>query len=234
MKEGGPATTTPRPLHPSRLLALVFDVDGTLVDSNDAHAWSWIDALREAGIAADFAAVRRLIGMGGDKLLPRVSGLSADSDAGKQILARRSEIFRDQYLRDVRPFPRSRELFQALAADGVGLAIASSAREDELALLLEIAEVGDLIAHRTSSSDVEASKPDPDVLHAALGRLGVAPASAALVGDTPYDRDAAHRGGSGFIGVRCGGWGDDDLAGARAIFDDPAEMMAARAWRAWR
>jgi HAD superfamily hydrolase (TIGR01509 family) len=215
----------------SRLLALVFDVDGTLVDSNDAHAWSWIDALREAGIAAEFATVRRLIGMGGDKLLPRVSGLSADSDAGKRIVAKRSEIFRADYLRAIRPFPGSRELFQALAADGVGVAIASSARQDELAPLLEIAGVDDLVAHTTSSSDVEASKPDPDVLHAALGRLGVAPVSAALVGDTPYDRDAAHRGGAGFIGFRCGGWGDEDLAGAHAIFDDPAAMLAARPWR---
>jgi len=218
----------------STLLALIFDVDGTLVDSNDAHAWAWIDALREAGIAAEFAPVRRLIGMGGDKLLPRVSGLSAESDEGKRIVERRSEIFRAKYLRAVRSFPGSRELFQAAAADGLSLAIASSAREDELAPLLEIAEVADLVAHKTSSSDVDASKPDPDVVHAALGRLGIAPAAAALVGDTPYDREAAGRGGTGFIGLRCGGWRDDDLAGALAIFDDPAEMLAARPWRALR
>jgi phosphoglycolate phosphatase-like HAD superfamily hydrolase len=214
------------------LKALIFDVDGTLVDSNDAHAWSWIDALHEAGIAGEFAAVRRLIGMGGDKLLPRVSGLSAESAEGKRIVERRSRIFRANYLRSVRPFPGSRELFQAVTADGIAVAIASSAREDELAPLLEIADVADLVAHKTSSSDVEASKPDPDVVHAALGRLRLEPAAAALVGDTPYDREAARHGGTGFIGFRCGGWGDDDLAGGLAIFDGPAAMLAARPWRA--
>ena len=216
---------------PSTLQALIFDVDGTLVDSNDAHAWSWIDALREVGIAAEFAPVRRLIGMGGDKLLPRVSGLSAESDDGKRIVERRSEIFGGKYLRAVRSFPGSRELLEAAAADGLSLGIASSARDDELAPLLEIAAVTDLVAHKTSSSDVDASKPDPDVVHAALGGLGVAPASAALVGDTPYDREAARRGGTGFFGLRCGGWNSDDLGGALAIFDDPAAMLAARPWR---
>src|SRR3954462_5112363 len=94
--------------------ALIFDVDGTLVDSNDAHARAWVDALREAGIAAEPAAVRRLIGMGGDKLLPRVSGLSTQSDPGKKIAKRRAEIFRTTYLETVRAFPGSRELFRAL------------------------------------------------------------------------------------------------------------------------
>ena len=215
------------------MLALLFDVDGTLVDSNDAHASSWIDALREAGIPVDFATVRRLIGMGGDKLLPRVSGLSAESEAGKRIVKRRSEIFRAAYLGRVRAFQGARELFRALADDGVQRAVASSAREDELEPLLAIAGVDDLVEHKTSSSDVESSKPDPDVVHATLDRLGVPPASARLVGDTPYDLEAARHAGVGFVGFRCGGWSDADLAGALALFDDPAAMLAARPWRAW-
>src|SRR6188474_709477 len=114
------------------VLALIFDVDGTLVDSNDAHARSWVDALREAGIAAELATVRRLIGMGGDKLLPMISGLSAESDHGKKIGGRRSEMFRTIYQKTVRAFSGWRELFLALAGDGVRLAVASSAREDDL------------------------------------------------------------------------------------------------------
>ena len=216
------------------LLALIFDVDGTLVDSNDAHARSWVDALREAGIAAEFATVRRLIGMGGDKLLPRISGLSAESDQGKKVVERRSEIFRTIYQKTVRAFPGSRELFLALADDGVRLAVASSAREDELEPLLDIAGVKELVEHQTSSSDVGSSKPDPDVVQAAIDRLRVAPATTRLVGDTPYDLEAARRAGVGFIGFRSGGWTDTDLEGALAIFDGPAAMLAARPWRARR
>ena len=215
------------------MLALLFDVDGTLVDSNDAHASSWIDALREAGLDADFAAVRRLIGMGGDKLLPRVSGLSAESEPGKRIVKRRSEIFRAAYLARIRAFPGARDLFRALADDGVPRAVASSAQQDELEPLLAIAGVDDFLEHKTSSSDVESSKPDPDVVHAALDRLKVPPASARLVGDTPYDLEAARQADVGFVGFRCGGWTDADLAGALAIFDNPAAMLATRAWRTW-
>ena len=215
------------------MLALIFDVDGTLVDSNDAHAHAWIDAFREGGIAAEFATVRRLIGMGGDKLLPRISGLSAESDQGKKIVGRRSEIFRAIYQQTVRAFPGSRELFLALARDGVRLAAASSAQEDELEPLLDIAGVKELVEQKTSSTDVESSKPDPDVVHAAIDRLRVIPAAARLVGDTPYDLEAARRAGVGFIGFRSGGWTDRDLDGALAIFDGPAAMLAARAWRAW-
>ncbi len=215
-------------------LALIFDVDGTLVDSNDAHARAWVDALREAGIAAELAAIRRLIGMGGDKLLPQISGLSAESDQGKKIVSRRSEIFRAIYQKTVRAFAGSRELFVALTEDGVRLGVASSAREDELEPLLDIAGVTDLVEQKTSSSDVESSKPDPDVVNAAIDRLGATPAMARLVGDTPYDLEAARRAGVGFIGFRSGGWTDTDLDGALAIFDGTAAMLAARAWRAWR
>lgn len=215
-------------------LALIFDVDGTLVDSNDAHARAWVDALRDAGIVVELATVRRLIGMGGDKLLPEISGLSTESDQGKKIVRSRSEIFRASYQKTIRAFPGARELFLALAGDGVRLAVASSAREDELEPLLDIAGVNDLVEQKISSSDVESSKPDPDVVHAAIDRLGAAPATARLVGDTPYDLEAARRAGVGFIGFRSGGWADIDLDGALAIFDGPAAMLAARAWRAWR
>lgn len=217
--------TSPHPGH-----ALIFDVDGTLVDSNDAHAAAWSDALREADVVRDAKTIRPFIGKGADKLLPEVAGLPADGERGRHVAERRSAIFRDVYLPRVRPFPGVRALFERLDRDGVRRAIASSAADEELDLLLKIAEVADLVPHRTSADDVEASKPDPDVVEAALACLDrEAPLdrrAALFVGDTPYDVEAARRAGLGVIAVRCGGWTDADLRGARAIFEGPAALLA--------
>jgi HAD superfamily hydrolase (TIGR01509 family) len=206
--------------------AVIFDVDGTLVDSNDAHAAAWQQTLKEFGIERDLADVRRLIGMGGDKLLPALTGISADSELGQKINGRRARRFHDDYLPTIRPFPRVRALLERIAADGFRLGIASSAKEDELAELLNVAGVADLIFRKTSSDDVESSKPDPDAVHAALAKLQVAPTAAVMIGDTPYDIEAAKRAGVPAIAVRCGGWRDEDLAGARAIYDDPADLLS--------
>lgn len=211
--------------------ALLFDVDGTLVDSNDAHASAWSDALRDFDILRDAATVRPFIGKGGDKLLPEVAGLSADSERGRRISDRRSEIFRGVYLPRIKPFPEVRALFERLNRDGVRLAIASSAAADELEMLLGLAEIGDLVPKRTSADHVESSKPDPDVVEAALARLGedgpVDRRAVLFVGDTPYDVQAAGAAHVGAIAVRCGGWWSDaDLSGARAIVDDPAALLA--------
>jgi len=206
--------------------AVIFDVDGTLVDSNDAHAAAWQDVLKEFGIDRDFPAIRRLIGMGGDKLLSALTGISVDSDPGKRIVARRAEHFRERYLPTLRPFPGARPLLARIAGDGFRLGIASSAKQDELDRLLEIAGVADLIQKQTSSDDVESSKPDPDALHAALAKLRLPPSAAVMVGDTPYDVEAAARAGLPAIAVRCGGWGDSDLAGAREIYDGPSDLLA--------
>lgn len=205
--------------------AAIFDVDGTLVDSNDAHAAAWADVLNEFGMPRDPAEIRRLIGMGGDKLLPAVAGLSAESERGQEIVARRSRHFHERYLPKLRAFPGARALVERMVEDGVRLAIASSAREDELAALLDVAGVADLIRRRTSSDDVDASKPDPDAVKAALERLGVPPAAAIMIGDTPYDVAAAAGARVASVAVRCGGWNDRDLAGARAIFDGPADLL---------
>lgn len=215
---------------PARDRALIFDVDGTLVDSNDAHAAAWADALRESDVLRDARTIRPFIGKGSDKLLPEVAGLSADGERGRHVTERRGAIFRDVYLPRLRPFPGVRALFERLERDGVRRAIASSAAADELDLLLNVAEIADLVPHRTSADEVDASKPDPDVVEAALARLDrEAPLdrrAALFVGDTPYDVEAAHRAALGVIAVRCGGWGDADLTGARAIFEDPAALLA--------
>jgi len=203
--------------------AAIFDVDGTLVDSNDAHAAAWEDVLKEFGMPRERAAIRRLIGMGGDKLLPTLTGVASDSDLGRRITERRTRRFQEGYLRQLRPFPGTRTLMEKLAGDGVRLAVASSARDDELSTLLDIAGVGDLIPHRTSSDDVDSSKPDPDAVKAALDRVRLPPSAAIMIGDTPYDVEAANRAGVAAVAFRCGGWGDGDLKGARAIFDGPAD-----------
>lgn len=206
---------------------LIFDVDGTLVDSNDAHARAWIETLRTFGIERDVAAARRLVGMGGDKLLPTLAGISADSDLGRAIAKQRGEHFTRTYRDGLRPFRDTRALFLALQERGVRLAIASSSGEDDLQRLLEIAEVADLVERRASADDAARTKPDPDIVHAALARLGNPKhARVSMVGDTPYDIDAAHRAGIAAIAVRCGGWSDAELAGAAVIFDSPADMLA--------
>src|SRR4051794_23278958 len=119
--------------------AVILDIDGTLVHSNDAHARAWVDALAEHNLHVPFEAVRPLIGMGGDKLLPRVSGLEADSPRGERIAARRSEIFRARYLPGLRAFQGTHDLLERLRADGYLLAVASSAKREELDPLLALA-----------------------------------------------------------------------------------------------
>jgi len=206
---------------------IIFDVDGTLVDSNDAHARAWVETLSTFGVQRDIAAARRLIGMGGDKLLPTLTGIAADSDLGKQITEQRSAHFRRTYRDGLRPFRDTRALFADLIARGVRLAIASSSNAEDLQRLLEIAEVADLIERRASADDAARTKPDPDIIHAALERLGSPKrAHVSMVGDTPYDVEAAHKAGITAIGFRCGGWSDAELAGAAAIFDNPADMRA--------
>ncbi|RYZ02354.1 MAG: HAD family hydrolase [Myxococcales bacterium] len=208
-----------------RLRGVIWDIDGTLINSNDAHARSWVDALSEAGVDVSFAQVRPLIGMGGDKLLPRLAGVEDDSPLGQRVSQRRAQIFKEQYLPSIRPFPKTRELLLRLKEWGLALAVASSAKGEELAGFLDIAHVRDLIEQSTSSSDAERSKPDPDIVQVALQKLGYQPRDVIMVGDTPYDVEAASQLGVGAIALRSGGRSDADLAGALAIYDHTADLL---------
>jgi HAD superfamily hydrolase (TIGR01509 family) len=206
---------------------VLFDVDGTLVDSNLAHAQAWHDAFVEAGLdGVDVERLLRLIGMGADKLLPTALGIEADSAMGKRLAKRRGEIFREQHLPRIRPQPGAGELIRTLADRGLTLAVASSAEPDELRQLLRIVGAEWLADRAATSKDVKSSKPDPDVVHAALGEIGLSPKEVVLIGDTPYDVEASRRAGIGAIALRCGGWGDADLEGAAAVYDDPADLLA--------
>ena len=206
--------------------AVLLDVDGTLVDSNDAHARAWVEAFAEHGITVAFDHVRRSIGMGGDKLMPEVAGIEESSDLGEKIGARRGEIFATRYLPHLQPFPQVRELLERLTADGFVLVVASSAKEDELDPLLERAGVADLITRTTSSDDAENSKPDPDIVVAAVKKAGCPKDRTIMIGDTPYDVAAARRAGIDIVGLECGGWTGASLAGALAVYRDAAELLA--------
>lgn len=205
---------------------VILDVDGTLVDSNDAHAHAWVEALAEHGIDVPFGKVRKLIGMGSDKLLPQVYPIKPDSREAHQLSERRSAVFQERYLPKLRPTPGAQELLVRMREKGLKLVVASSAKKEELGKLLAICGGQDLIDAKTSSDDADRSKPDPDVVQVALDSLGMRADEVVMLGDTPYDVEAAGRAGVGMIAVRCGGWGDKDLAGAVAIYEDPADLLA--------
>lgn len=209
-----------------KIRGVILDIDGTLVDSNDAHARAWVEALAEENIEVPFEQVRPLIGMGGDKLLPRVSGLKEDSPRGKRIGERRGEIFKARYLPELKAFPKTRDLLLKMHERGLKLVIATSAKEDELKPLLKIASATDLIEEKTSSDDAENSKPDPDIVKAALDESGLSANEALMIGDTPYDIEAASRAGLKTIAFRSGGRTDAELARAIAIYDGPADLLA--------
>lgn len=210
----------------TRTRVALLDVDGTLIDSNDAHAEAWVATFAEFGHDVPFARVRDLIGKGGDKLLPEAIGLEKDSPDGKKISARRSLLFKTRYLPKLAAFPQAKKLLEALRARGLSLVVATSAQEDELAALLAVGELYDLVEHAATSDDASESKPEPDIVVAALRKASCRPSEAVMLGDTPYDVEAATRAGVAIVALRCGGWDDRDLAGAAAIYDDARDLLA--------
>ena len=207
------------------LKGVIFDVDGTLVDSNDAHAQSWVETFAEAGYDVPFHVVRPLIGMGGDKLLPRTIGVSNDSEEGKKLTKRRSEIFCEKYLPRLQPLKGSRDLVKRVRSDGLKAIVATSAKDEELRGLLKAAQVEDLMQEKATASDAKKSKPDPDIIQAAIEESGVSPSELVMIGDTPYDIEAAIRAHVAPIGFRSGGWTDQELEGAVEIYDGPADLL---------
>jgi HAD superfamily hydrolase (TIGR01509 family) len=207
------------------LRGVIFDIDGTLVDSNDAHARSWVDTLREAGYDVPFDVIRPMIGMGGDKLLPSATGIESDSELGQRLSKRRWELFQRDYLPALEPTPGARELVQRMKGDGLELIVATSATGNEVGALLEAADVADLMQEKTSSSDAAESKPDPDIVQAAIRKSGIDPDDLIMVGDTPYDVQAAIGAHVKLVGLLCGGWTMEELSGAVAIYDDPKDLL---------
>jgi HAD superfamily hydrolase (TIGR01509 family) len=212
----------------SMIKAVIFDIDGTLIDSVDLHAAAWQEALRHFSHDVPFDKVRAQIGKGGDLLMAALLPEEEVRRRGEEIEEYRLGLFKREYLARVRPFPSVRELFERIAADGKRIALASSAKREELERYKQIAGIGDLLEAETSSDDAERSKPHPDIFEAALARLeGVAADDAIAVGDTPYDAQAAGKIGLRTIGLLCGGWPERELreAGCIAIYRDPADLL---------
>lgn len=207
------------------LKAILLDLDGTLIDSNDAHAAAWVEALREFGIAVAFQQARELIGMGSDHLLPELTGLSADSPRGKNIADRRGEIFRNKFLKNLKPFPKAKEFVQKLLEAEYKVVVATSASEKDLRGLLKQIGIEKLIDYKTTSDDAENSKPSPDIILEALKKAKAKPEEAIMIGDTPYDIKAASKAGVRTIAFTSGGWSTDKLRDAAEIYNDPQDLL---------
>lgn len=211
------------------LKAVIFDVDGTLVDSVAIHASAWQEAFAAFGHDIALDDLRGQIGKGGDQLLPVYLSDEQLETQSERIGGRRAQIIKERYLSKIEAFPDVQRLFERLRSDGIKIVLASSAKGSELTAYKEKAGISGLVEEETSSDDAERSKPHGDIFQAALDRLAeIATDEAIVVGDTPYDAEAAHRVGLRTIGVRSGGFSDADLkkSGCIAIYDDPADLLA--------
>ncbi len=211
------------------LKAVIFDIDGTLVDSVDLHARAWQEAFAHFGKQVEYERVRYQIGKGGDQLMPVFLTEEELGRFGEELEKYRGELFKREYLPRVKGFPAVRELFERVGREGLRIALASSAKGDELKAYKKIARIADLVEEETSSDDADKSKPHPDIFEAALGRLDdVGPSEAIVVGDTPYDAEAAGKAGLKTVGLLCGGFPEDDLraAGCVRVYRDAADLLA--------
>jgi haloacid dehalogenase superfamily, subfamily IA, variant 3 with third motif having DD or ED/haloacid dehalogenase superfamily, subfamily IA, variant 1 with third motif having Dx(3-4)D or Dx(3-4)E len=209
--------------------AFIFDVDGTLVDSVAIHAKTWQEAFREFGHEIAFDELRGQIGKGGDELMPVFLSKDEFEEKGDAISGCRADILKNKYLSKIEPFPMVRELFRRLRDDGFKIVLASSATGEQLKTYKRKAKIEDLSETETSADDVERAKPHGDIFQTALDQLdGVAPAEAIVVGDTPYDAEAASKVGLRTIGLLCGGFPEADLrkAGCVAVYKVPADLLA--------
>jgi HAD superfamily hydrolase (TIGR01509 family) len=207
---------------------VLFDVDGTLVDTTYLHTVAWWEALRQYGADIPMAKIHRAIGMGSDKLLDHLLGSARDRDQDQEISTAHDVLYGAWWER-LRPLPAAAELLRAVAERGLAVVLASSAKEPELKQLRRVVGVDDVIAAATSSSDAEQSKPAPDILQAALEQSDVDPRAAVFVGDSVWDVRAAAGLDIPCIGLACGGTSAGELseAGAVAVYDDPAALLAA-------
>jgi HAD superfamily hydrolase (TIGR01509 family) len=205
---------------------VLLDIDGTLVDSNDAHARAWVDAFAKHGYHVSFDKVRFYVGMGGDNLIKAVIGLGKDDPQTKKLSEHYGEIFRANYRLHLRAFPGAKALVEHMHQQGLRLIAASSSHKTDVRALLDIVGITKTIDGFTSADDVDNSKPDPDILQVALDKGKLSAHEVVVVGDTPYDIEAAERTGIGCIAFRSGGWKERDLKGALEIYDGPADMLA--------
>jgi HAD superfamily hydrolase (TIGR01509 family) len=209
--------------------AILFDVDGTLIDSNELHSSAWQQALRHFGFEIAIGAIREQIGKGGDNLIPALLSEEQVEKHGDAIEDFRSDLFARDYLPRAQPFPGVRALFEKLYGAGIKIVLATSASQEELNFHRSLIGGDDLIHAATSKDDVEHSKPCPDIFQAALAKVSpLGPGEVLVVGDTPWDMKAAAKAGIPAIAVQCGGFPDDSLkaAGALGLYEGPAQLAA--------
>jgi HAD superfamily hydrolase (TIGR01549 family) len=211
--------------HLVKLKAIIFDIDGTLVDSNDAHVHCWIEAFAHFGKQLAWDVVRHQIGKGGDLLVPDLLNAREMRRFGEKLKKFRTDLYKRNYMQDVKPFPRVREHFETLRGRGIKLALGSSSNQDEVQYYTELLGVGDLVEGSTSKQDADLSKPSPEIFQAALGKLGTAANNTLTVGDTPYDILASHRASLAIAAVLSGGFERELLTKAEFLFDDVGELV---------
>lgn len=208
------------------LRAIIFDVDGTLVDSNDFHVLAWAEAFKEAGHELRLGTIHDQVGQGGDNLVPALLP-DATPEQVEALEGRHHALFEQHYARRLHRFPSARALLRRCREEGFTVVLASSASAAELRHNVEhVLDAADIVHATVSGDEVACSKPCPDIFEAALAKAGVAPDQAIVVGDSPFDIEAARRAGLRAIALRSGLFRDDQLTGAIAIYDDPADLLA--------
>jgi HAD superfamily hydrolase (TIGR01509 family) len=208
-------------------VAALFDVDGTLVDTNYLHAVTWWEAFRQTGHQVPMAEIHRAIGMGSGQLLDKLLPADRDKDADTGIRAAHSALYAT-YGSRLQPLPGAVGLLRACKRRGLVVVLASSADEAEFNLLRAALDAEDAIDATTCSGDVEASKPAPDLVQAALDKIGVPAEEAVFTGDTVWDVQACQKAGVRCMGMLSGGFSRDELtsAGAAEVYRDPADLLA--------
>jgi len=194
--------------------AALLDVDGTLIDANYQHALAWYRAFREYDITLPIWRIHRAVGMGGDQLVPSLVGPELDEEMGEDIRDKRDKIFA-QLIDEVVPFEGAHELVVELLERDIAVVLASSSPADDIEHYLELLDVRTLVDGWTTKDDVDQTKPEPDLVKAALEKLDHR--QAIMVGDTKWDVDAASEAGIETVGVTSGGWWRDELRGAGAV-----------------
>jgi len=204
---------------------MIFDVDGTLVDSNDLHTDCWVEAFAHFGKRIARDVMRAQIGKGGDLLVPDLCNAREMQRFGEALKKYRSDLYKEKYMPRVQPFPRVRELFEELRRRGIRLALASSANPEEVEYTTQLLGVGELLEGSTSKHDAELSKPSPEIFRAALDQIGTAVETTMTVGDTPYDVLASHRAALPIAAVLSGGFGRELLSKAEWTFGGVEQLV---------
>ena len=209
-----------------RRRGVLFDVDGTLVDSSYIHTISWWGAFREHGYDIPMASIHHYVGMGGDRLVDNLLPPDRDRASDREVMASHGALYASHWP-SLRAFDGARELLAACHGSGLAVALASSARKKDLQVMKTILDTEGVIDGATSANDAKESKPSPDILVAALAAIGVDAANAVYVGDAVWDMKAAAALGIPSVGVTCGGISAQSLrdAGAAEIYEGPRDLL---------